>query len=396
MSQTNPSNLPANPFIVGPKIGDPRLFVGRKDELQAIINCMDGAQPTSINIVGERRIGKTSLLYHLEQTWTNRVRDASRFVLIRLSMQKSGMCKKRGFFNTVAQELLRQPLVSGRSDLVNALQKNPMKGPEFADAMAVFDQKGLLPVLCLDEFHKLFDYPKEFDDDFYDGLRSVMDESHIVMIAATPVPIMKYKRKHRLTSTFFNQARTISLKRLKPDEVKDLLSLPASGVPSALNPRERQLAHEWSNTTHPYILQMAADALCQARLTGRNEAWARKKFNEEVRKYDRWGWKRSSLLRCLHSVFWKFPARIGLLVRRTGTEIDNVTNWIMGLFLIIFLVLIFLGAIKPNELLEIVRRIVGFLRISRGINPPAESLSTLKRTMALAGFSLLESFEPRN
>ncbi|MCP4347321.1 MAG: ATP-binding protein [Desulfobacterales bacterium] len=63
MPNTNSPDLHANPFIIGPPITDPRFFVGRKQELQAVINCMDGVQPTSVNIVGETRIGKTSLLY---------------------------------------------------------------------------------------------------------------------------------------------------------------------------------------------------------------------------------------------------------------------------------------------------------------------------------------------
>ena len=41
------------------------LFVGRNDEMTIMINLMTAAQPTSINVHGPRRIGKSSLLLTL-------------------------------------------------------------------------------------------------------------------------------------------------------------------------------------------------------------------------------------------------------------------------------------------------------------------------------------------
>ena len=46
------------PFVAGGKIEDPRLFVGRKEELRRITVLMTGVHPTSVNVCGERRIGK--------------------------------------------------------------------------------------------------------------------------------------------------------------------------------------------------------------------------------------------------------------------------------------------------------------------------------------------------
>lgn len=68
--------------MAGPMLEDPRLFVGRNNELHAIASRMSGVQPTSINVVGEKRIGKSSLLYHFFQTWEQRVQDPNRYVVI--------------------------------------------------------------------------------------------------------------------------------------------------------------------------------------------------------------------------------------------------------------------------------------------------------------------------
>ncbi|MEL6163932.1 MAG: ATP-binding protein [Cyanobacteria bacterium J06628_3] len=58
-----------NPFIAGPTLQNPEKFVGREEELRGIIGRMGGSQPTSLNIVGEHQIGKSSLLYYFFLTW---------------------------------------------------------------------------------------------------------------------------------------------------------------------------------------------------------------------------------------------------------------------------------------------------------------------------------------
>ncbi|MEH1833978.1 MAG: hypothetical protein V7L29_18370 [Nostoc sp.] len=42
--------LPSNPFVAAGIIEDPRVFVGRKDELHVIASRMKGDQPTSISL----------------------------------------------------------------------------------------------------------------------------------------------------------------------------------------------------------------------------------------------------------------------------------------------------------------------------------------------------------
>ncbi len=61
-----------NPFFFGGHVTDPDQFVGRKAELRRIASLLETAhtgQMQSVSIVGERRIGKSSLLFHLKQTY---------------------------------------------------------------------------------------------------------------------------------------------------------------------------------------------------------------------------------------------------------------------------------------------------------------------------------------
>ncbi|MCI5121682.1 MAG: ATP-binding protein, partial [Candidatus Electrothrix sp. AUS4] len=99
------------PFIAGPMIDDPARFVGRREELHLLVHRMDGAQPTSVNVVGERRIGKSSLLYHFFQTWEQRIDYPSRFVVVYLDLQAKTPATEAAFYRDLAWALKQRPAV---------------------------------------------------------------------------------------------------------------------------------------------------------------------------------------------------------------------------------------------------------------------------------------------
>ncbi len=55
------------PFIVGPPIGHPKQFFGRKRETRRIFNFLSGLPFEHTAVVGPRRSGKTSLLHYVRQ-----------------------------------------------------------------------------------------------------------------------------------------------------------------------------------------------------------------------------------------------------------------------------------------------------------------------------------------
>ena len=44
-------------------------FVGRREEVRLIVGQMESDSPTSINVVGDRQMGKSSLLAHVARSW---------------------------------------------------------------------------------------------------------------------------------------------------------------------------------------------------------------------------------------------------------------------------------------------------------------------------------------
>ena len=60
----------ANPYFNRSTIRDPRYFYGRKKELQRIFSLIGSTTPQCVSIIGERRIGKSTLLYHIKESST--------------------------------------------------------------------------------------------------------------------------------------------------------------------------------------------------------------------------------------------------------------------------------------------------------------------------------------
>ncbi|WP_232435756.1 AAA-like domain-containing protein [Rivularia sp. PCC 7116] len=286
-----------NPFIAGPMLQHPgkfigreqelRAIVGREQELRAIISRMRGPQPTSVNIVGEHQIGKSSLLYYFFLTWEQRVSQPDNYVVIYISLQKAHCQTEKDFYQELAQELLSCSNVQTQPDLV-ALLQNPLDRLSFSRAIEEFKKLGLLPVLCLDDFESLFEnrdeHRKEFDNGFYDNLRSLMNNSALMLVIASCKKLDFYAEKHRFVSSFFNVGQVITLGKLTTDEAIQLTRLPTNSQPEtpALTPNEQDLAQQWGKG-YPYLLQLAGFYLYEARQLGRDFKWAENQFLKNSR-----------------------------------------------------------------------------------------------------------------
>ncbi|MEW6493586.1 MAG: AAA-like domain-containing protein [Cyanobacteriota bacterium] len=280
------SSLPDCPFAAGAKITDPRFFIGRKEELNAITSWMTEAQPVSINVVGPRRIGKSSLLYHFFQIYQKRVPEPTRYLVIYLSLQDARCQSENDFYQAVARQLWHNLAVQGNPALIEPLRVQPFNRLAFCAAMGQYKRLGVLPVFCLDELGPLFRHPEEFDNGFFDNLRSLMESHVLMLIVASHRKLEFYQRRHKLTSAFFKRWQVLILGELTENEAKTLICLPAStvkGATPALNSQEQHLVQQWGGR-HPYLLQLAASLLYEARQTQQDEGWAKAEFEKQARR----------------------------------------------------------------------------------------------------------------
>lgn len=364
----NPGMLPTNPFVSSGRLENPQLFVGRKYELNAVTSRMAAPQPTSINIHGDKRIGKSSLLYHFVQTWETRVPDSSHSVVIYLSLQSASCQREEDFYLAVAQELISRPGLRTKPSLINALQISPLNRQAFSVAMGEFKNQGLLPVICLDDFQVLFKYSQEFNDGFYDNLRSLMDNNKLMLVIASLKKLDIYAKQSQLTSTFFNLGHVFKLDELTPEAAKELARLPLSNsyVTNAQiiawGKAEQDLTLKLGGC-HPFLLQMAGGLVWEARQQGQDDNWVEKRFAKERERLPRAKMGSPRWWRGLRWLIWDLPVRIGRIPKFIGSSLDDLSNWFLGMVILGGIIAVVFGLVTKSNtwewLLKLVNKVLG-------------------------------------
>jgi len=362
-----PGSSPLSPFVAGPMIDEMRHFVGREEELDAITKGMIASGAISINVVGEKRIGKSSLLYHFFQTWENRVqrkgKDISQYLVIYLSLQDVNCQTQNSFYQAVADALLSY--VSGNQPTLSTpLKVKPFTGPAFLAAIKQWKQQKVLPVLCLDEFETLLKYPREFDKEFYDNLSYLTDIGALMLVIASRQTLENYGREHKLTSSFFNLGNVLPLRELTTDDAIKLVRLPASTTKNslaALSEEAQKYALQWGKR-HPYQLQLAATCLWEARQQKKTLNWAKELFDQRLRNPQKN--KINLNLQAFSNPFSGFlgtmPARFNIIIQFIGSIINNITDWFIW-FVVIILVILVLGEFFNLEQLKdfLLKKVMG-------------------------------------
>jgi hypothetical protein len=115
----------------------------------------------------------------------------------------------------------------------------------------------------------------------------------------------------------------MTLNELTEAEAKALVCLSAStiaGETAVLSKQEQQLARQWGGR-HPYLLQLAASLLYEARQLGRDASWAKVEFEKEARGVSK--------------PVWNFPKPTGCLIKSVA-----------GLMILILIVLVLMAVLK--------------------------------------------------
>lgn len=361
------------PFFAGPAIREPQYFIGRDAELEFMASRMTGDQPISISLVGEHKIGKSSLLYRFFQIWNpdrfsprpssgswaksiwERIPQPGKrrepFAVIYLDLQDAECQTEVGFYRTVAAEAKNHRVVRqyGQAKL---WQNKSFDRQEFVRSVKACKEGSVLLVLCLDKFDVLFQNTGEFDNGFYDSLHSLINHSHLMLIVATLKDLEVYRQEHQLTSSFFNVSQTIELTEFQEAEAEALVKLPYKAetqekLAPALSPEEQKTARKWGNR-HPYLLQLAGHCLWDAKDTRLAKAQFDRQWPEVMapsapvgkdpgRAFDWRGFWRGALAVILlpFQLFWKTHRAINM----TLSEVIGVVTTlivIVALFLAIF------------------------------------------------------------
>ena len=360
------------PFYAGSMINESRYFVGYQEQLNTITTRATSAQPISLNIVGVRRIGKSSLLQHFCRTYIEKIQsrgqDPKKYLAIYINLEQSTCRTKSGFFQVIADELRRKLEQSAsfygqQNILIQSLTANSFDTDNFNQAMVKFRDQGILPIICLDKIETLLKYPNEFKDDFFDNLRFLMGLNALMFVIASEETIKVYRDQNRLNSAFFNDALTIMLEGLTENEARDLVRLPETTIPNSqavLNDNEQKIALDWGGK-NPYLLQLAGLYLWEAQpqQSNKNLSWAKKQFNRNARGISPRHsiWRR--FLLGLKWLFWIFPKKLGDGVKFISSKFGDLSSVIIGFLIIRTIILAASGHISWESVIKVVKGFLG-------------------------------------
>jgi hypothetical protein len=258
-----------NPYIERKAIRSPDSFFGRTAELTRVYEFILGTQ--SVSLVGERRIGKSSILNAL--TFPDHRRDfgvPDDVEFVPVDFQSIAGC---------SLSLLMRHLWSRITG--QAAATSPADGDPCADdvrstlesAVRQTIAHGRRLVLLLDEFEALV-FNEQIPSWFYDLLRGVTQEFQVgVVIVSREGTIEPILNANPLTSPFINLFQSVYVGPLEQADALDLVRAPAQRVGVDFDDAEV----EWITALagrHPFFLQFACYHAFDLKEAGlRDQAW---------------------------------------------------------------------------------------------------------------------------
>ena len=248
-----------NPFIFRGPVHDPEMFFGRMHELNEIAAFLRGNQ--SVSIVGPRKIGKTSLLFHLmrPEAWPGLgMGDDMLFVYMDCEVLGEGDHGEilAQFAGEIAAALDERDLPPEPA-LERAMYKPTRLS--FEGAIRKLNRRGLRVVLILDEFERL-STNASLDVNFFNALRSAAGRYKLAFLTASASPLIQLtysgKSQEILSSPFFNIFAPLFLGLLPDGEARQLIREPARAAGAPFPPAAEDFLHDLVGG-HPLALQVA-------------------------------------------------------------------------------------------------------------------------------------------
>ena len=260
-----------NPFSNRAMIKNPDYFLGRKNELRTIFSRLSNLQ--SCDVSGERKIGKSSLLYYIFMKLRDELGDEYRVAYI--DMQDAKYHTVEGF--------LKYSLDKLGSDPKNILPSNNLNENLIAFSDSIEDlRKEIKPVLLIDEFENLTKRPEKFNNDFFDAMRSLGSNGNIAYVTASLHALKWLCIAGHFTSPFYNIFSQVPLGLFSPDETTEFLSAKREGV--EFSEKEIKFIKRIS-INHPLHLQIACSHVLENKGRAYDEKELRKDIKEEIKTF---------------------------------------------------------------------------------------------------------------
>jgi tRNA A-37 threonylcarbamoyl transferase component Bud32 len=285
-----------NPFFNRHRITDPAHFFGRQRELERLYSAI--ATHQCVSVVGERKLGKSSLLTRLSHAPTLQSfgLDPALYLFVYFDLESMASARRDDFWMELLDTIASQ-LPPG--DMAQALRKQIDNGEvRFMTARRALRRlrdTSLEVVLMLDEFESLA-RNAQFDPDFYGELRSLAGELGLVILTASKRSLydLTYENSSTLSSPFFNIFSEMPIGLMPLDDARRILIGLSGQAGPAFCAEEVEWALDLSGP-HPFFTQVIGAHLFEAPGSGQLRSaevyeTIRKRFTAEAEDHYRYIW----------------------------------------------------------------------------------------------------------
>ena len=255
-----------NPFTFGNPVRDPERFFGRKEEVRQVVNRLLSSAHESTSIVGERRIGKTSLLKYIAhpQVAPGLGLDPAHYCLIYIDFQGLTDITPQRFWQRVLAKMKRSVCSAALvAEIDRLLQMESFDLFDLEDLCEAIAAENLTVVLLLDEFEYVTQN-QNFGPDFFGGLRALAIHHNLPLVTATRRELVDLCHSEELKgSPFFNIFANVVLRPFPRQEVLAMVAAYLGEVGLPFTPQDQEHIYRLAGG-YPFFVQMAGYYLVEA------------------------------------------------------------------------------------------------------------------------------------
>ncbi len=244
-----------NPYIAGPPVLDPRLFVGRSDLVDRVLATVPN---NSLLLLGERRIGKTSMLHQLRLQLPKL--DHPRFCFVPVPIDLQGVAEE-AFFATVAEavgETIGDDRMSAARTIDGYDSRELVRDlRRVLPTVECADERQAKLVLLFDEIDELNGYSHRTNQ----RLRSLFMRGFADQLVAVAAGVGIARQWDHEGSPWYNFFEELEVGPVADEAARRLVTQPLGGVIAVDDDAVERLLAEAEG--RPYVLQKLALAAVQ-------------------------------------------------------------------------------------------------------------------------------------
>lgn len=278
-----------NPFQYLKPVQDPKDFFGRKEEIASIYRQILSSH--SVSLIGERKIGKTSLFLHLihPQTLAKYEIPSENILMFYIDISSCSFHKPPDVFYKFLNCISEKTTGEIKNRIVLLLKKENIHFQEFEEITAKINNNSQKMVFFLDEFEKISMIKH---GDIFSKLRYLAQMYDVTFVVSTLRDLMSLFKEERFsTSPFFNIFTKYQLRGLDENASRELIMTTFQSEGFDIDPSTIDSIIRFSGTS-PFSLKLACYYFFERLVNGLHDFddTLKNLIQEELEPHHRYNW----------------------------------------------------------------------------------------------------------